>query len=113
MLALAGNFHFFGSRIAANIATVLFMSGNRAQARFVSTGLGFIFCHRSLLVGGLGFYCLNTLSPAEAGWLFISAAQPELTRLLRKPCRRSAARIFSHWSGGLTPPPNTMPPLRG
>jgi hypothetical protein len=113
MLALAGNFHFFGSRIAANIATVLFMSGNRAQARFVSTGFGFIFCHRSLLVGGLGFYCLNTLSPAEAGWLFISAAQPELTRLLRKPCRRSAARIFSHWSGGLTPPPNTMPPLRG
>jgi ATP-dependent protease ClpP protease subunit len=30
MLALAGNFHFCGSGIAASFATVLFMSGNRA-----------------------------------------------------------------------------------
>jgi hypothetical protein len=49
MLALAGNFHFCGSRIAASIAAVLFIVGNRAQARLVGAGFGFIFCHRSLL----------------------------------------------------------------
>jgi hypothetical protein len=50
MLALAGNFHFFGSRIAASIAAVLFTLGNCAQARLVGAGFGFLFCHRNLLV---------------------------------------------------------------
>jgi len=55
MLALAGNFHFFGSRIAASIAAVLFIVGNRAQARLVGTNLCFLFCHRNLLLVLYGF----------------------------------------------------------
>jgi hypothetical protein len=53
MLALAGDFHFFGSRIAASVAAVLVFAANRAEAWFVGTFFYFLFRHRRLLVSSL------------------------------------------------------------
>jgi hypothetical protein len=80
MLALAGNFHFFGSRIAASVAAVLFTVANCAQARLVGASFCFLFCHRNLLlflmmVSGYGWKRAGSAHPGLAGWRRTRKAQ--------------------------------------